>query len=173
MSPIYCSQCGTGLPPRSVYCPKCGAPAPGAPATTSAQPTQSGRRTAQTRRNVVLPILLAGALLLLAGGVYLAVGQDRAPATASTTASPTVSTTASTIPDEHGADGLPYPEVARITPAEAKARVDSGQAILVDVRSQGEYDTQHAQGARLLSLADLEARYRELPQNADIITYCT
>ena len=161
MSPTYCSQCGTGLPPRSVYCPKCGAPAPGTPATTAAQPTRSGRRTAQTRRNVWLPILLAGALLLLAGGVYLAVSQDRTPATAST------------IADEHGADGLPYPEVPRITPAEAKARVDSGQAILVDVRSQGEYDTQHAQGARLLSLADLEARYRELPQNAEIITYCT
>lgn len=165
MSLTYCPQCGTGLRPRSVYCPKCGAPAPGAPATTAAQPTRSGRRCAPPRRNVWLPILLAGALLLLAGGVYLAVNQDRAPATASTTAS--------TIPDEHGEDGLPYPEVARITPAEAKARVDSGQAILVDVRSQGEYDTQHAQGARLLSLADLEARYRELPQNAEIITYCT
>lgn len=120
------------------------------------------------RRSLVLPILVAAAVLMVASGVYLAVSQDRG-----TSAPVPLTKTVGQLPDEHGADGLPYPEVPRITPAEAKTRVDSGQAILVDVRSQGEYDTQHAQGARLLSLADLEARYRELPQNAEIITYCT
>lgn len=161
MSQNFCSQCGARLQPRSAYCPKCGAVGADALATIPERASQLGRRAAQGKRNVWLPILLAGALLLLAGGVYLATSQDRAPEVVST------------IADEHGEDGLPYPEVARIAPAEAKARVDNGQAILVDVRSQGEYDTQHAQGARWLSLADLEARYRELPRNVEIITYCT
>jgi 3-mercaptopyruvate sulfurtransferase SseA len=119
-------------------------------------------------RSPVLPILLAAAVLLIAGGVYLAAGQNRA---AAPSIPPTQAVTE--LPDEHGSEGLPYPEVPRVNAAEAKGRVDAGQAILVDVRSQGEYDTAHAQGATLLSLADLEARYRELPQGKELIFYCT
>jgi len=41
----------------------------------------------------------------------------------------------------------------------------------VDVRAQEEYDTAHIPNAILLPMADLEARYQELPQDAEIITY--
>jgi 3-mercaptopyruvate sulfurtransferase SseA len=120
------------------------------------------------KRSFALPVLAAAAALLIVGGVYLAIAQPRA---VTTPIPPTASL--SEVPDEHGSEGLPYPDVPRINATDAKARVDSGKAVLVDVRSQGEFDTAHAQGALFLSLADLEARYRELPQNVELIFYCT
>jgi rhodanese-related sulfurtransferase len=61
--------------------------------------------------------------------------------------------------------------VPRISLAEAQARYDDGTALFVDVRGQEEYDTAHIPDAISLPLADLEARYQELPQDAEIITY--
>jgi len=68
-------------------------------------------------------------------------------------------------------DQIPYPEVPRISASEAKARYDTGTTLFVDVRAQEEYDTAHIPNAILLPMADLEARYQELPQDAEIITY--
>jgi hypothetical protein len=168
MSTSYCSQCGARLKPQSAYCPKCGAPAPVAAAAAPAKSPERGRGAAQKRRNVWLPVLLAAALLILAGGVLLALTQGE-----SSQAVSQAPEAAGAVADEHGAEGLPYPDVPRISAVEAKARVGSGQALLVDVRSQGEYDTAHAAGATLLSLADLEVRYSELPQDKELIFYCT
>lgn len=165
MSQLYCTQCGAQQRRDSDYCTKCGAPLKSSPAKNSADRSDGAkRRPPKSWPGFLVPTLFVGAILLLAGVVFLALSQDRDNRTPVAT---------SAIADEHSEDGLPYPEVPRIAPADAKARVANGQAILVDVRSQGEYDTAHAEGAMLLSLADLEARYRELPQNAEIITYCT
>lgn len=165
MSQLYCTQCGAQQRRDSDFCTNCGATVKSSPAKNPVKLSpRTNRRSARPWPGFLVPALFAGAVVVLAGAVYLAFGQDRQdPPPAAT----------SSIPDEHSEDGLPYPEVPRIVAAEARARADSGQAILVDVRSQGEYDTAHAEGAMLLSLADLEARYRELPQNAEIITYCT
>lgn len=80
---------------------------------------------------------------------------------------------ASTLPDSHDEQGIPNPEVPRIPLAEAKTRHDVGTALFVDVRTQGEYDTAHIANAISLPLDDLQVRYRELPGDAEIITYCT
>ena len=126
-------------------------------------------RHRQTKRSFVsTPIILAaaaGAILILAGFMLLA-NSNRS------TAVP-VAGFATTLPDSHNEEGIPYPEVPRTSPAEAKAAVDTGTALIVDVRSQGEYDTTRISNAVSLPLADLDARYRELPQDAEIITYCT
>lgn len=88
-------------------------------------------------------------------------------------AAPAPTPAASTLPDSHDEEGVPYPEVPRIPLAEAKARYDAGTALFVDVRSQGEYETAHIRNAISLPLANLDARYQELPRDAEIITYCT
>lgn len=126
-------------------------------------------RHRQTKRSFVsTPIMLAaaaGAILILAGFMLLA--NSKRPA-----ADP-VTGFATTVPDSHNEEGIPYPEVPRISPAEAKAAVDAGTALIVDVRSQGEYDTARVSNAVPLPLVDLDARYRDLPQDMEIITYCT
>lgn len=67
---------------------------------------------------------------------------------------------------------IPHPEVPRIALAEAKAKVDSGDAIFVDVRTAPEYGDSHPTGAISLPLSELDARYQELPRDKEIITIC-
>jgi len=64
---------------------------------------------------------------------------------------------------------------ADITPAEAKKRLDSDKSIvLLDVRTQEEYDEKHIPGSILIPVDELEKRAElELPdKNAEIFVYC-
>ena len=64
-------------------------------------------------------------------------------------------------------------DIQRLTPAEAKERLDSGMAVLYDVRSAGEYSAQHAVGALSFPEADAVARYGELPTDRSLVFYST
>lgn len=64
--------------------------------------------------------------------------------------------------------------VRRIAPEEAAMLVQSGDAILVDVRSKEYFDMEHVKGAVNIPFAELTARARtELPPTRWIIPYCT
>jgi 3-mercaptopyruvate sulfurtransferase SseA len=76
-------------------------------------------------------------------------------------------------PPIHNEEGYPFPDVPRITVQEAKARFDAGNVIFVDVRSEGQYNAERIPGAILVPINEFETRYREVPQNTEIITYCT
>lgn len=148
-----CTQCGQRLEPEARYCRACG--------TAVSSPTRSSPRP-QPRANRLsarlLPILLVvGAALI---GLSLLLSRVDPPAVVD-------------IPDEHDVAGLPYPEVPRISVAETKERLDGGTSIIVDVRSPGDYAEAHIPGALSIPLDDLQSRYQELPQAAEIITYCT
>jgi len=66
-------------------------------------------------------------------------------------------------------------EVPRVSLAEAKAALDSGAAILVDVRSPDAFAESHAVGAISVPLGTIERDITGVPFNKDqwIITYCT
>lgn len=118
-------------------------------------------------RSRAWPYLLLGTLGLVAVVVVMFITSGRwaspspAPATRTTPGNDT----------SRQADQVPYPEVPRISLAEAQARYDAGTALFMDVRGQEEYDTAHIPNAISLPLADLEARYQELSPDAEIITY--
>jgi hypothetical protein len=61
----------------------------------------------------------------------------------------------------------------RITVEEARAAVERGEAVLVDVRTAESYAIEHARTAMSLPENDLMARANELPRDKLIITYCT
>jgi len=65
--------------------------------------------------------------------------------------------------------------VPRVTVEEAKSALDSGKAILVDVRSAESYAAGHAAGAISIPLANFENNIEDLSLDKDqwIITYCT
>ena len=63
--------------------------------------------------------------------------------------------------------------VARITVAEAKQALDSGEAILVDVREANYYRQEHPKGAINLPAPQTGARVSELPKDKLLITSCT
>jgi rhodanese-related sulfurtransferase len=46
--------------------------------------------------------------------------------------------------------------MSEIDPAEARRRIDAGEAVLVDVRESGEWDAGHAPGALHRPLGDLD-----------------
>ncbi len=67
------------------------------------------------------------------------------------------------------------PERLRIRPADAKARVDAHQAIVVDVVSPQAWDAldEAVPGAIRISPEDFGQRFGELPRERAIIAYCT
>lgn len=54
----------------------------------------------------------------------------------------------------------------------ALARVAAGEAVLLDVREQGEWRREHIEGALHIPLSRLKGRIDELPRDRPIITTC-
>ena len=65
-------------------------------------------------------------------------------------------------------------EVRFISPADAKALMGSEDVVLLDVRTQEEYDAGHIEGAILMPYDEISQRTDELPADKDktIIVYC-
>lgn len=63
----------------------------------------------------------------------------------------------------------------RITPEKAKAMVEGGQALFLDVVSSSVYPLMHMAIAGAIRIApeELADRVEELPKSTTIITYCT
>jgi rhodanese-related sulfurtransferase len=63
----------------------------------------------------------------------------------------------------------------RIDPREAKRRIDAGEAIVLDVVAPGVWEQLEVAvpGALRIAPPDIEARFRELPREREIVAYCT
>ncbi|NNL98140.1 MAG: rhodanese-like domain-containing protein [Acidimicrobiia bacterium] len=110
----------------------------------------------------VLPLIVGGALVVVVAVVIALTGNGSSGGLA-----------AATTLDEHGADGIPYPAVARVGVDEAYAMAENGNAVIVDVRESSEYEEAHVVGSLSLPEAELGARMGELPTGQLIVTYCT
>ena len=155
MNHQFCTQCGERLEPDARFCIACGT------AVSSHGQSQSAHKKKPDKKTIPWPLLLLiVGPILIAAGVGFSLWPDSSP--------PTVE-----IPDEHDAAGLPYPGVPRISVEEAKERLDSGTAVVVDVRSSEEYAEAHIVNAVSIPLGELQLRGQELAPDADIITYCT
>ena len=64
-------------------------------------------------------------------------------------------------------------DVERISLTEAKAALDAGTAVFLDVRSAGAFADSHVAGAVNIPEAELPNRLGELDKQDWIITYCT
>lgn len=119
-------------------------------------PSRKQKQRQRQRRNDLLPLLLigAGVLLVIAVLVWQA---TRSTQTAAPTANP----------------NDPTSGVERTSLADAKAALDSGEAIFLDVRDSQSYEIGHIPGAVNIPLALLQNRANELDPNKWIIAYCT
>ena len=68
-------------------------------------------------------------------------------------------------------NALPYPNVPRISPAEAYNQQQAGTAIIIDVRDAEFYQESHAAGALSMPEDELLARLDELPVDKTLIFY--
>jgi rhodanese-related sulfurtransferase len=54
---------------------------------------------------------------------------------------------------------------------DTRARLEGG-AVLLDVRTEDEWDAGHVQGSTWIPLSELPGRYEELPQDAAVLVIC-
>jgi len=122
------------------------------------------KKRGKTTRQNIMPLVTIGvglALIILAGAWLLfnsgtLGGGPTAPGTTT-----------------NGSADIPYPEVVRVSPGDAKAAYDLGTAVFVDVRSAQVYEQSHIATAINIPLEELPARIGELNPEDWIITYCT
>jgi rhodanese-related sulfurtransferase/DNA-binding MarR family transcriptional regulator len=55
---------------------------------------------------------------------------------------------------------------------ELAARLESGEAIVLDVRPSAEFESGHITGARSTPIAELRRHLRALPSGAEVVAYC-
>lgn len=63
-------------------------------------------------------------------------------------------------------------EFERITAQELRERLRGGDVILLDVRPEVEYATEHLPGARSIPVDELGRRLDELPKDSTVVAYC-
>lgn len=59
-----------------------------------------------------------------------------------------------------------------VTPQEAHELITTGEGVLVDVREPWEWASGYASGARLISLANLQAHEADLPDQQPLLFIC-
>lgn len=64
-------------------------------------------------------------------------------------------------------------DIPRVTAAEAYQAVLNGEAVLVDTRSEEQFQAQHAAGAINIPINEVETRLNELDPNTWYLPYCT
>jgi rhodanese-related sulfurtransferase len=63
-------------------------------------------------------------------------------------------------------------DVEAITREELVTRLASGDAVLIDVRPEDEFEAGHIEGARSVPIEELERRLAELPADREVVAYC-
>ena len=112
------------------------------------------RKKRKSGSSVPIVIVAAGLVLIFVALVWF-LNQDGGPA-----ASPP-------------AANIPFPEIPRVSLADAKAAHETGAAIFLDVRGEPIYQQSHIPGALSIPLNEVTARLDELDRSSWIITYCT
>ncbi|MEI7769263.1 MAG: rhodanese-like domain-containing protein [Chloroflexales bacterium] len=136
------------------------------------------------RRNLppwLLPAVIFAAIALVAALVTLALtmrdlprASSAAPAelpTGHPAADATAATASTALPVAHGSLDPNGPKVALIGLADARARLDAGTAIFIDVRSGSDYSAGHIPGAVTITAKDLDTRISALPAGSVLIAY--
>jgi hypothetical protein len=117
------------------------------------------KRKKQKQQNFPVLILVIGGILLVVASVLLFQNQ--------------VSQPTSQAPVSSGHEEETYPDIERVSLEDAKAALDAGAAVFVDVRGNEAYAAAHVAGSISLPLGEIESRLGELDPNQWIITYCT
>ena len=108
--------------------------------------------------------LLAAALL----GVVALTACNSTEKSAAANASKTAPSAAT-----QNAQATPGDGVRRVTTVDLKNALDSGSAIVIDVRSDAAYKQGHIKGARLIPAGEIANHLGELPRDKEIILYCS
>lgn len=147
--------------------------------------TQQTESSPEPRRDLpawLLPAVIFGAIAIVAALVTFALTVRDLPNTSPDAAAevlptghPALDMTAApegtALPVAHGSLDPNGAQVDLISLADARARLDAGTAVFIDVRSSGAYAAGHIPGALTITSQELEARIESLDADAAIIAY--
>lgn len=125
-----------------------------------------------------LKFLSRGVFWVLLAGLGTACQQPTATVNSNTGVQPNAPLANPNAPaaNQAAAPQTPNPEdsMPRVSVEEAKAAVDKGTAVIIDVRGPDAYKAAHVKGALEHSLSLLEqGDFKDLPKNKRIIAYCS
>ncbi|HEX6622879.1 MAG TPA: rhodanese-like domain-containing protein [Pyrinomonadaceae bacterium] len=116
-----------------------------------------------------LALILCAALASLAAACKAGDGAGASRAGAGAASTTTSTTTAGATPHP---TSTPNDGVRRVTTDEARALVERGEALIVDVRVKGDYDKGHIKGSICVPRTEIDKRLAELPKDKLLIFYC-
>ncbi|MFM8320258.1 MAG: rhodanese-like domain-containing protein [Chloroflexota bacterium] len=129
---------------------------------------------------MLFPLLMVGAgLVLIIGSVIWTVSArssasaDLRLATPGSSAAGPTGQPAAEQPAMGQAPRIPYPDIARVSLADAKSAFDQQQAVFIDARGELYFGDGHIPGAIAMTSEEVLSRLGELDKNAWIIPYCT
>lgn len=119
----------------------------------------------QRARRVLILILIFGLVLLACSAQRTQVQSALAP---TRVVEPVFTQSGESLPQSEA-------QVPRLTVEAAKVALESGAAVIVDVRSPAAYERSHVAGALSVPLGEIERNLPDIPldKNQWIITYCT
>jgi hypothetical protein len=129
------------------------------------------KRRAQKKEgpSLAIPIIVGVVVVAVVVGAIALLEMGRSSPSAQAGVDPAQGNTAQAL----STSSIPFPDVPRVSLEETQSKMAAGQAVLVDVRSKASYDKSHAAGAISMPEEEMRARVDELPQDKDIILYCT
>ena len=135
----------------------------------------------RTDRNSIFPIVMVvfGVVLMIGALLWFVIVTRQSAARTTVLPTPVVSSitpVASPVSSSVtpvATPAIPYPEIKRISLADAKAAFELKSAIFIDVRGEPYYSESHVPGALSMTYDELSSRMGELDKKAWIITYCT
>ena len=74
---------------------------------------------------------------------------------------------------QQSAANVPGDGVRRVTTVELKNMMDKGEALVIDVRGDGAWETGHIRGSRHIPTDKILAEAENLPRDKTIVTYCS
>ena len=122
----------------------------------------------QRNKSVLFILLVLGFILSACGAQPTPVESQPSPSAATQIVEPVFTPSAGDVPQSEA-------EVPRISPEEARVALESGAAVVVDVRSADAFQESHIAGAISIPLVQIETDPSTvtLPKEEWIITYCT
>lgn len=116
------------------------------------------KRKPKRQKFPLLAVVVGGLFLLISAVLFIQFQNNQSASLPSSTS---------------GQPGIPYPEIERVSLADARSALDAGAAVFIDVRLADAYAARHISGALNIPANETQARLAELDPNQWIITYCT
>jgi hypothetical protein len=131
----------------------------------------------RTERRPIFPIVMVlfGAFLMIGALLWLVIATQQSARRATVLAAPvaySITPVAFSVTPVASPE-IPYPDIKRVSLADAKAVFELKSAVFIDVRGEPYYSEGHIPGAISMTYDEMASRMGELDKKAWIIPYCT